>query len=250
MTRARDTSKCKILVPLFDLKSLRRDCGWRCGDFRSAAPVSDAFANNTAISAAEAATIVPRAEFRVFGHGIIEIVQAKMWEAGAVLWKVRNMPAETYFLSARSDDVTVKAREGLLDIKSKVGETREGFEIFQPRGKFRFPVKRTDLTTILSHLGVKMDIEQESCALEDFREMARRHPDLVPVTVEKQRYGFTVNGIICEYARVLFNGALLESACCESEDHDVLRRTIAALGIDGMPNASYLKAAKRVVGMI
>ena len=31
--------------------------------------------------------------------------------------------------------------------------------------------------------------------------MARRHPDLVPVTIEKVRYGFTVDGIICEYAQ-------------------------------------------------
>ena len=30
--------------------------------------------------------------------------------------------------------------------------------------------------------------------------MARRHPDLVPVTIEKMRYGFTVDGIICECA--------------------------------------------------
>jgi hypothetical protein len=26
--------------------------------------------------------------------------------------------------------------------------------------------------------------------------MARRHPDLVPVTIKKMRYGFTVDGII------------------------------------------------------
>jgi len=40
--------------------------------------MSDVFAKNTAISAAEAANIVPRAEFRVFGHGIIDVVQEKM----------------------------------------------------------------------------------------------------------------------------------------------------------------------------
>jgi len=59
--------------------------------------VSDVFAKNIAISAAEAAKIVPRAEFRVFGHGIIDVVRERMWNAGAVLWKTRKMPAETYF---------------------------------------------------------------------------------------------------------------------------------------------------------
>ncbi len=38
--------------------------------------------------------------------------------------------------------------------------------------------------------------------------MARRHPDLVPVTVEKMRDGFTVGVVICEFAQVWFNGAL------------------------------------------
>ena len=212
--------------------------------------MSDVFAKNIAISAAEAAKIVPRAEFRVFGHGIIDVVRERMWNAGAVLWKARKMPAETYFLSARSDEANVKVREGLLDIKIKVGETPAGYEIFQPRGKFQFPAKRADLKAILSHLKVEMDVDRETCALDEFTEMARRHPDLVPVTVEKMRYGFTVDGIICEYARVRFNGALLESACSESDDYEGLCKAIAALGINEMPNTNYLKAAKRVVGMI
>ena len=132
--------------------------------------MSDVFAKNIAISAAEAAKIVPRAEFRVFGHGIIDVVRERMWNAGAVLWKTRKMPAETYFLSARSDEANVKVREGLLDIKTKVGETPAGYEIFQPRGKFQFPAKRADLKAILSHLKVEMDVDRETCALDEFTE--------------------------------------------------------------------------------
>ena len=57
--------------------------------------MTEVFAKNTAISATDAAKIVPRAEFRVFGQGIIEAVMEKMWDAGAVLQKARRMPAET-----------------------------------------------------------------------------------------------------------------------------------------------------------
>jgi hypothetical protein len=64
------------------------------------------------------------------------------------------------------------------------------------------------------------------------------------------RYGFTVDGIICEYARIWMNGAMVESACCESENYGGLRKAAEALGIAAMPNTNYLKAAKRVVGMI
>ena len=209
----------------------------------------DVLAKNVATSATEAAKIVPRAEFRVFGRGVIDIVSKRMWDASAVLFKARRMPAETYFLSRHTDDANVKVRDGLLDIKTKVGVTPEGYEIFQPRGKFQFPVKSEELQTILDNLKVSMVLDKPSYAFDEFLEMARAHPDLVPVTVEKMRYGFTVDGIICEYAEVWFNGALVESACCESEDHAGMKKVVAALGIDGMPNTNYLRAAKKVVGL-
>jgi hypothetical protein len=165
------------------------------------------------------------------------------------LQSARKTPAEMYFLSVHTNEANVKVREGLLDIKTKVGETPEGYEIFQPHGKFKFPVKKVDLSNILAYLEVKIDLDREVWSFENFTALARSHPDLVPVTVEKMRYGFTVDGIICEYAQVWFNGALLESACCESDNYKSMRNAIKALGIEAMPNTNYLKAAKRVVGM-
>jgi hypothetical protein len=211
--------------------------------------MADPFAKNQATSAEDAARIFPRAEFRVFGKDIIEGVKARMWNGKTVLFQARRMPSETYFLSTRTNEANVKVRDGLLDIKTKTGETPDGYEIFQPRGKFQFPVKRADLATILSHLQVPMDLTEETYTLDAFIAMARQHPDLTPVTVEKMRYGFTIDGIICEYAQVWFNGALLESACCESENYDGMRAVIEGLGLAGLPNVNYLKAAKGVVGM-
>lgn len=211
--------------------------------------MADVFAKNVSTSAAEAEKIVPRAEFRVFGHDIIEKVKESMWGCGAVLFKARRMPAETYFLSVHTTEANVKVRDGLLDIKTKVGETPEGYEIFQPRGKFQFPVSNTDLAVILSHLKVEMPLDKDQYGIEEFIEMVRKHPDMAAVSVEKMRYGFTVEGIICEYAQVWFNGALLESACCESEDYAGMKKAVEALGIAAMPNTNYLKAARRVVGM-
>ena len=211
--------------------------------------MADPYAENVASAAEEAVKITPRAEFRVFGQGVIEIVKQNMWEAKAVLEQARKMPPETYFLSALTDEANVKVRAGLLDIKTKVGETEEGYEIFQPRGKFQFPVKKEELTMILAHLKVGMALANEAYSLDEFLAMARKHPDLVPVSVEKLRYGFTVEGIICEYARVWFSGALVESACCESADYAGMRRVIEVLGIAAMPNTNYVKAAKRVVGL-
>ncbi|HWS05209.1 MAG TPA: hypothetical protein VN230_05425 [Burkholderiaceae bacterium] len=203
-----------------------------------------------ATTAADAAKIVPRAEFRVFGQGIVDLVKERMWNGKTVLFQVRRMPAETYFLSANTDEANVKVRDGLLDIKVKVGETPEGYEIFQPRGKFQFPVQREDLSTILSHLLVSLPLDQDRYTIDQFVAIARKHPELCPVTVEKMRYGFTIDGIICEYAQVWFNGALVESACAESENYAGMKHVVEGLGIATMPNTNYLRAAKRVVGMI
>jgi hypothetical protein len=211
--------------------------------------MTDEFAGNKATSAEDAAKIVPRAEFRVFGTNIIEGVKAKMWNGKTVLFQARKMPAETYFLSAHTNEANVKVRDGLLDIKTKIGETPEGYEIFQPRGKFQFPVKKEDLATILSHLKVELTLPQNTYTIDEFIAIARQHPDLVPVTVEKMRYGFTIDGIICEYAQVWFNGAMVESACAESENYAGMKTVVEGLGIAALPNTNYLKAAKQVVGL-
>lgn len=206
-------------------------------------------ARNVATSAAEAAKIVPRAEFRVFGTGIIDIVQGRMWDAGAILQKARHMPPEIYILSRWSGAANVKVRDGLLDIKLKTGVTPEGYEIFQPAGKFRFPVNHADLSAILGHLGADAKPGANTCSYEEFIAIVHGHPHLVPVSVEKMRYGFTVDGVICEYARVWFNGALIETACCESENHAALKKVIEALGIADRPNTGYINAARRIVGI-
>lgn len=211
--------------------------------------MADPFAKNTATSAAEAAKITPRAEFRVFGRGVIDLVKEKMWNGKTVLFQARKMPAETYFLSAHSDEANVKVRDGLLDIKTKVGEAPGGYEIFQPRGKFQFPVKRADLVTILRNLKIEMALDRDTYTIDEFVRMARRHPDMTAVSVEKMRWGFTIDGVICEYAQVWFNGAMVETACAESEDYARMKQVVEGLGIADMPNTNYLKAAKRVVGM-
>ena len=89
--------------------------------------MTNPYDKNKAISADEAVKIIPRAEFRVFGKNIIAGVQEHMWKCKATLYAARVMPEEIYFLSQRTNEANVKVRDGLLDIKTKVGETPEGY---------------------------------------------------------------------------------------------------------------------------
>lgn len=210
------------------------------------------FEKNPATSPADAARITPRAEFRVFGQGIIHEVQPRLWNGRTVLYQARRMPAETYFLSRHTRGANVKVRDGLLDVKVKTGETPEGYEIFQPKGKFQFPITHDQLATIAAHLHVTLRDPAAfavSATFDEFLAMARAHPDLIPVHVEKMRWGFTIDGVICEYAQVWFNGAMVESACVESENYGDMRAVIEELGLASRPNVNYLKAAATVVGL-
>ena len=142
-------------------------------------------------------------------------------------------------------------RDGLLDIKVKTGETPEGYEIFQPRGKFQFPVKREDLATILSHLKVDdARSSQETYTIDEFIAMARKHPDLVAgdrredaLRLHHRRDHLRVRaGLLQRRAgRVgLRRERELRRRCARSSKGSAWRR---------MPNVNYLRAAKRVVGM-
>ncbi len=102
----------------------------------------------------------------------------------------------------------------------------------------------------MKNLQVEIELTQDTYTLDEFIAMARANSDLAVVTVEKKRYGFSVDGIICEYAYVWFNGALVQSACCESENYEGMKKAVSALGIADLPNTNYLKAAKQVLGMI
>ena len=42
---------------------------------------------------------------------------------------------------------------------------------------------------------------------------------------------------------------MVETACCESENYEGMKKAAEALGIADLPNTNYLKAAKQVLGM-
>ncbi|MCG8566559.1 MAG: hypothetical protein MI747_15910 [Desulfobacterales bacterium] len=210
--------------------------------------MADVYAANNAISKEDAEKLVPRAEFRVFGQKVLDLVTTTMWKAQAKLFKIRTS-GETYILSALTNEANVKIRDGLLDIKTKVSETEDGYEVFQPRGKFQFPVSKDELNKIFENLLVEIELDQDTYTLDQFISMVKAHKDLAAVDVQKERYGFSVDGMICEYGKILFNGAMLETACVESEDYEGMKKAIEALELTEMENVNYLKAAKRVIGM-
>lgn len=196
-------------------------------------------------------TAIARAEFRVFGPRIIDIVQSHMWNGRTVLNEMRTMPAETYVLSRVSSHANVKIRDSVLDIKVRIGDTFEGYQIFEPAGKWPFPLTAAHLAAVEGFLGVSIaGPEPPEMPFDEFMRRVRAHPQLAAVTVEKERFGFSLDGTICEYARVYFNGALVESACVESAQYEAITSVVQALGLAHLPNTNYIDAASRIVGIL
>lgn len=201
-----------------------------------------------ATSSADSERIIPRAEFRIFGQGIIDIVKPAMRKVQSKLLNVYQ-GHETYILSSRTNATNVKIRDGLLDMKIKLNETKSGYEVFQSRGKFQFPATREKIATILQNLQANVELKKSSYSFDAFLELVQNSTTLTEVDVYKRRYTFSIDGVLCEYAKIQFDGIPCETACVESENYKAMEHVIDKLGISGFENISYLKAAKRVLGM-
>jgi ribosomal protein L30/L7E len=194
----------------------------------------------------------PRFEFRTFGRSFEETayllsrlsvpVPAKVWE---------RTSEETYIISRTNDINNTKIRDGKMDIKTFVQEV-DGLEQWNPLMKGEFPMKREILEKdVFPAFQVVMPIfDKEEYTLEDFLTIVKNHPDLLAVSIEKERFGYMVNDTICEYANVWINGAMVVTVNSESTEIEDIKKTIKDLGLEGVENINYLQAAKRVVGMI
>jgi len=194
----------------------------------------------------------PRFEFRTFGRSFEETaylmsrlsvpVPAKVWE---------RTSEETYIISRTNDINNTKIRDGKMDIKTFVQEV-DGLEQWNPLMKGEFPMKAELLEKeVFPAFKVEMpELDKEKLSLEEFLTIVKNHPDLLAVTVEKERFGYMVNDTICEYANVWINGAMVVTVNSESTEGEDIKKTIKDLGLEGVENINYLQAAKRVVGMI
>jgi len=66
----------------------------------------------------------------------------------------------------------------------------------------------------------------------------------------KERFGYMVNGTICEVGNILINGTKVITINSESTELDDIKKTMIAIGLDDVENINYLQAIKRVIGWI
>ncbi|TNF93209.1 MAG: hypothetical protein EP297_12735 [Gammaproteobacteria bacterium] len=195
--------------------------------------------------------ISPRFEFRSFGREFDLVVERMVQLSDPVPERVRERQSEEiYIMSKYNNTNNTKIRYGLMDIKTLI-RTVDGLEQWGPLMKAEFPVDSSILADhIFPALQAQLPVlDQEDYSLEDFLVIISNNEILQAVNVNKHRFGYSVNGTICEMAMVEIDGNKVVTVATESTDIDAVKKTISYLGLAGMENINYLQAIKRVVGM-
>jgi hypothetical protein len=194
----------------------------------------------------------PRFEFRSFGRDFDEEAYRMSRLSVPVPEKVWERESDEIYIMSRANDINnTKIRDGKMDIKTFVAE-QDGLEQWNPLMKGEFPLS-TDVLRDAVFPAFRVEtpaLDAPSCSLEAFLEIVRGHPDLQAVKVSKRRFGYMVNGTLCEVAEVHVNGARVVSVNSESTEIADILKTLDDLGLQGVENINYLQAIKRIIGWI
>ncbi len=193
----------------------------------------------------------PRFEFRTFGQGFEKEeyrmaqfsvpVPEKVWE---------RKSDEVYIVSKTNDINNTKIRNGKMDIKTFVKEVN-GLEQWNPLLKTEFPLKAKFIKDkVFPAFQTECpELKKEEYSLRQFLNIIKKHNDLQAVSVKKHRFGYMVNGTICEFAEVLINGALVFTINSESTEIKDIQKTMKDVELTKYENINYLQAIKRIIGM-
>jgi exopolyphosphatase/guanosine-5'-triphosphate,3'-diphosphate pyrophosphatase len=190
--------------------------------------------------------IVPRWEWRTFG-GDLGSAEARL---GALDPTGVQRGDEVYLLSSLSD-ASVKIRGGLLDIKRLEEVDGDGLERWRPVLKQGFPVPAENIADVFTALGVPApELPRPDCSQAQLLDgLVASDPRLRALPVRKARTRYRYGGCSCELTRVEVDGREVATVAVESEDRAAVLAAVAALGLAAVPNQSYPRGLKSLIGM-
>lgn len=186
----------------------------------------------------------PRAEFRVFQSGLLKHLKAHLPEDVFDQSTHHETTYDIYILSTRDNVHNVKIRHDYLKVKRWLGQTPEGFDIYQPQGKFAFPVSSETVREVFVTLGLTFSKNDKSYDQASLLALLHAHPSIRTRVVRKKRHKFTLNDTICEYAIVYMDRHKVESFCCESINPQAVDQVVQATGLTLAINTTYIQALK------
>ena len=189
--------------------------------------------------------IIPRWEWRTFGESFGE---ADDKYAALTPTDIQETD-EQYFLSSANDE-NVKVRFDLMDIKTLVEVNADGLEQWKPVMKAKFPLPAAEVKKVLEALGVPVpSVVRENYTLDQFVAELGEPNGLRAVKVHKKRVRYKINGCTSELTDVVADGQNTRTVALELEDAARVIATVREMGLGGLPNISYPRGLKQLVGM-
>ena len=191
-------------------------------------------------------TIIPRWEWRTFG-GELTAASARLQAPGSTGFQVSD---EVYLLSALCD-ANVKIRAGFMDIKQLEQVNGDGLEQWRPVLKTEFPLPAQTVTRVFEALGLPAPrLQRPAYTLDQLTgELVGAEPRLRAIAVQKARNRYRMGGCGCELTDVVADGRAVTTLAVESEDAAAVAQTVRDLGLQGVPNRSYPRGLKALLGM-
>jgi len=157
--------------------------------------------------------------------------------------------SDDLYLLSPVDDVTMKIRGGVLDIKRRVEVDDDGLEQWEPIAKSEFPLTASDAARAFAAAAIPFRPQVDTVYEIDrfVAELARPPSALQTVRVRKRRAHHTLDGCMAELTEVDANGLQTRTIALESEDPGRLVAAVRNFGFDSSPNVSYPRALKTLL---
>jgi exopolyphosphatase/guanosine-5'-triphosphate,3'-diphosphate pyrophosphatase len=186
-----------------------------------------------------------RWEWRVFGarFPVAEQVLGELTPTGDP-----QVTEETYLLG--NDQVNVKIRFDLLDVKTLVEVDENGLELWAPELKAEFPISAHDVSTIHDIWAKKTPDTTRARYTEPqfLDELITPDPDLDIAEVHKRRVRYTLEDCMAETALVTVRDRSTRTLAIEAEDPDAVWRLVERLGLSSHVNMSYSRGLRLLLG--
>jgi exopolyphosphatase/guanosine-5'-triphosphate,3'-diphosphate pyrophosphatase len=189
------------------------------------------------------APIVPRWEWRTFGHDLSKPAAAlERYRTGA-----DNESDELYFLSPGSENV--KVRDGLMDVKVLREVDPDGLQQWFPVMKAAFPLPATDVARVYEalHLEPTRAGAASRTLSELTTDLAAASSPVQVVKVHKLRRRCTIGGCMGEISEVVADGRRTQTIAIEGEEAAAVLAARREAGLDGWENTSYVAGLAALV---
>ena len=190
--------------------------------------------------------IIPRWEWRTFGE---DLGSAALRLASRQPTEIQE--SEEVYLISGLCDVSVKIRNGQLEVKRLEQTDSNGLEQWRPVLKVGFPLPAETAARIFEILCLPAPalLRTSYGQGELANELAAQEPRLRTIYVHKTRAHYRIGDRLAELTDVVVEGRRVRTLALELEDPAMVIAAQRNLGLSYVPNVSYPRALTTLVGM-